>query len=194
MNTVWSDPLPMRVTTSASRRAPRSAASTSRRSRPPGVAQAAPRGIGEVAGELFDHRRQRPHRRHPERRPGGRRIHVEVGDRLCRQLVGELLAPLGGPGERDLLAVPAAEDEGAARPHAVAGKLAERRGSAPSSRRCRSTDRRRRRPTRRGDCRARPIRRAARRRGCGPRPRSWAARRSACRCARGAGPGRRAGR
>ena len=44
----------------------------------------------------------------------GRGVDVEVGDRLRPELVGELLAPLGRAGESHLLAVPGAEDEGAA--------------------------------------------------------------------------------
>ncbi len=128
MNTVWSEPLPMRVTTSASgERAPVGRVEASAVDARHASCSVRARRIGQVAGELLDHRRQRAHGRDAERRARRRRVDVEIGHRLGLQLGGELLAPLGGSGERHFLAVPAAEDQRAPRPDAVAGEPAERR-------------------------------------------------------------------
>src|SRR5580692_10709488 len=56
---------------------------------------------------------------------GGGFVDVDVGDGLGAEFVGELLSPFGGTGEADLFAVPTADDESAARAHALFGELAE---------------------------------------------------------------------
>ena len=144
-------------------------------------------GIAQVVGHVDHQRRQRADGRGLEVGARGGGVHVQVGHQLGAQLRRELLAPLRRTGERDLLAVPGAEDEGAAAGAARASPSRPAPGSSPSSSRCRCSDPRRRTPRRRGGCRARSTRRGARCRGGALPPPSSAARRSACppSCARG---------
>ena len=85
------------------------------------------------------------------------RIHVQIRDGFLPQLGCELLSPLGRTRERHLFAVPAAEDERAARPRALLLELAQRLGELHHRRRAARPDRPRRTPTHRDGCRAPPT-------------------------------------
>ena len=54
-----------------------------------------------------------------EVRAAGGFVDVDVGDGFGAEFVGELFAPFGGAGEADFFAVPTADDQRAARAHAL---------------------------------------------------------------------------
>ena len=131
--TVWSEPLPMRVSARLSSMMPDELnwldcvafSFLASDSCLPCVVEAFAGRVLQTAGGFDQHGRKRGDGLSVEVRAGGGFVNVDVGDGFGAEFVGELLSPLGGTGEADFFAVPAADDEGAARAHAFFRELAE---------------------------------------------------------------------
>ena len=84
--------------------------------------------ILQRARGFFQHGRERGDGLAVEVGAGSGFVDIDVGNAFGAQFVGELLSPFRGTGEADFFAVPTADDDGAARAHALFRELAEGAG------------------------------------------------------------------
>ncbi len=82
--------------------------------------------VGDRGGSGAEEGVQGGDRRDRELGPAGGGVHVQVGDPVPRQVIGVLLSPLGGGGQRELLRVPGREHDRAPGPDPAAQELPER--------------------------------------------------------------------